>query len=108
MNYSNAPVSMLLRGPLLCTPQGWVVLASIAGYGALGGAVFAFDLTLPVAKSPGGILVFCVAWPLITFMYFVKSGMPSFNWSWPKAAWLAFVALAPVAYVIGRPYLALW
>jgi len=70
MNYTNKPVSSLLRGPLLHTPQGRVVLASIGVYLILGLLFWLGIIALPSGKNLRAILFICISWPFITFLFF--------------------------------------
>ncbi len=104
-DYTHQPVLALLSGTLLTTPQGWVVLASVAGYGLLA-LLIGWDVIAPPQKrSAGASVVGCLSWPPIVFLQFVKQGMPAFSPSWRHATFLAVCAVAPVAYVV---YLAHW
>lgn len=100
MTYANQPVAKLLRGPLLRTPQGWLVLAGLAGYWLLALLFGIGALIPPLGKDLGSAVVVCLAWPLITFLYFVKNGLPDFEASWGRAAMVGACVLAPVAYVL--------
>ena len=104
MNYDRRPVTDLLRGPLLHTPQGWVVLASVALY-ALIALVGAYLGVSPlVAKSPSPFFFMCLIWPAITFLFYVRSSHPNFDASLSRALHVAIAALAPVAFVLWRVY----
>lgn len=102
MDYSNQPLSNLLRGPLLNTPQGRVVIAAAISYLAL--AVFiSLGLVVPPIKSGvSGAIAGCLAWPFFVFLFFVKNGLPSFKPSWFEAAFLAFCSVLPVGVVLWR------
>lgn len=104
MDYTNQSVSALIRGPLVGTPQGWVVVASAIAYAALALAFFVFGLTPPMGKSVGGAVVTCASWPGVTFLLFVKHGLPSFAPSWRGALFLAVGAAAPALYVAWCAY----
>jgi hypothetical protein len=102
MDYMNQPVTAVLTGPLLRTPQGWVVLAFSVFY-FFGALLFGtFDVEPPLAFRTQNLVGMCVAWPFLLFMYFVKEGAPSFVPSPTRAAWLAFLAAFPVLYFIWR------
>lgn len=89
----------LLRNPLLSTPQGWVVLGSVAAYLLLAVAFAAFEITPPLGKSVGTSVSFCVFWPFVVFLLFIKHDMRSLTSSWSSTAFLAVCALAPVVLV---------
>ena len=102
MNYSNESIFALLRGPLLRTPQGLVVLLNGVVYLTLAIAYGVLDFTPPVNKTPETAVAFCLGWPLIFFMMWIKQGIPSFKASGWDAAFLILVACVPAAYVAIR------
>lgn len=106
MDYDRLPVAQLLRGPLLHTPQGWVVLASVALYAGLALLAALLGVSPTLAKTPGAFFVVCLSWPLITFLMYVRSNAPSFNASLSRAVHVAIVALCPVGYAVWRLYAA--
>ena len=106
MSYANQPIGALLRGPLLHTPQGYVVLASIVIYAALAVAIAAFDLAVPVVSAGGNALGLCIAWPFVTFLFFVRLGAPSFEASRWQALWLSVAAFMPLIYGAGHAFAA--
>lgn len=104
MSFDRRPVMDLLRGPLLHTPQGWVVLASGVLYLVVALAGAYLGVSSSVAKSPGAFFTICVAWPAITFLFFVRSSSPHFRASVAQAVHVAVAALAPVGYVLWRMF----
>ncbi len=98
MSYANQPVSELLKGPLLHTPQGWVVLISTGVYLVLAGLLWLGFIAPPAGKNIEASIVACIFWPLITFLFFVKTNLPNFSASWGKAFFVAISAFAPIAY----------
>lgn len=104
MDYSSAHVSALLRGPLLSTPQGWVVLTSFVGYYALAGLFALALIPAPLGKAIDTAVILCLFWPFIVFLCFVKEGAPSFKPSLWQTLFVASAALAPVIYVAYRSY----
>ena len=106
MDYDRLPVTQLLRGPVLHTPQGWVVLASVALYAGLALLAALIGVSPVLAKTPGAFFVVCVSWPLITFLMYVRSNAPSFSPSLSGAVHVAIVALCPIAYAGWRFYAA--
>jgi hypothetical protein len=82
MDYTHQPVSSLLRGPMLHTPQGWVVLASIGAYLILALLFWLGAIGLPLGKNLGSVVVVCLFWPFITFLLFVKHNISDFSPSW--------------------------
>lgn len=100
IDFTHQPVSSLLRGPLLLTPQGWVVLASTGVYLTLALLFLLGALDHPfLLKCPSCVLIGCVAWPFITFVFFVRGSAPYFFPSWLQAMFVAIGALMPIAYV---------
>ena len=68
MDYRGQPVTALLRGPLLHTPQGIAVLAFSALYLLLA-ALYAFaDLAPRPGWRAASIIGLCLAWPIILFL----------------------------------------
>ena len=100
MTYESQPVVNLLRGPLLRTPQGWVVLAGLCSYLLLA-LLFSLEaIKPPLGKDISSAVVICFFWPLITFLFFCKEGAPNFEPSWRQAALVGICALAPIGYVL--------
>jgi len=104
MNYARESVGTLLRGPLLSTPQGFVVIASVVAYAALAFAFLALGLTPPFGKSIASAVIVCASWPFIVFLQFVASGLPSFTPSLSRAAFLTLCAAVPALYVAWHTY----
>ena len=104
MDFTNQPVTALLRGPLVSTPQGLVVLASSAFYWALALAYGVLGLVPPPGMMRGTAVVMSLAWPFIVFLLFIRDGMPSFAPSWSKAAFLAIGAAAPALWAAWDAY----
>jgi hypothetical protein len=102
MDYTRQSVSALFSGPLLHTPQGWVVLAFSAVY-FFGALLFGvFDVEPPFALRTPDVVFICISYPFILFLFFVKNGIPSFVPSLSGTAWLSFYALFPVIYLLWR------
>ena len=102
VDFSNQPLENLLRGPLLHTPQGQVVIVVAIGYLALA-LLFGLGLVIPPIKSGvSGAIIGCLIWPFIVFLFFVKNGLPSFKPSWFEAAFLAVCSVLPVVLVLWR------
>jgi hypothetical protein len=104
MDYNRRPVTELLRGPLLHTPQGWVVIATglIYAVAALLGLVFGVNPLF--AKTSSTFFVLCVGWPFITFLYFVRSSAPHFAPSKVRAVELAITAILPLGFAFWNAY----
>lgn len=98
MDYSNHSVSALLRGPLISTSEGWVVLLSFLAYAALAVAYGVFGVNPPMGRSAGTAVTGCLIWPFIVFLFFVKNGLPSFKSSAWGTAFLVLCSAMPVIY----------
>ena len=98
MDYAHAPVSKLLAGPLLKTPQGWVCLGASIGY--LGVALFYVltEASPPFGWSSGKASTLFAVWPVLVFLYFIKDNLPDFAPSWKAAGWQALVACLPLLF----------
>lgn len=97
MDYTHAPVSRLLSGPLLKTPQGWVCIGSSLAY--LGAALYFFlvaEASPPFGWSSGKTSTLFAIWPVLLFLYFIKDNIPDFSPSWKAAGWQAFIASMPL------------
>lgn len=99
MDYARQSVASLLRGPLLFTPQGKVVLFTWVVFWAWGAYVLYTGSALPFKKDVGSALVIAASWPFIVFLLFVRGSMPYFKASWGKACYLALVAAALPLYL---------
>ena len=104
MNYARESVGALLRGPLISTPQGLIVIASAVAYAALAFAFLMHGLTPPFSKSIASAVIVCASWPFIVFLQFIANGLPSFTPSLSRAAFLALCAAAPALYVAWYTY----
>ena len=98
VDYTKLPVTALLRGPLLQTPQGWVVLAYAVVYLAAAGVVWLLQLPPPIGKTREVFLSLCFVWPFIVFLMFVRHGSPSFGGSWSATAWLVVYGALPAIF----------
>jgi hypothetical protein len=99
MDYSRQSVGKLFRGPLLHTPQGVVLLISIAVYLSGAALFFFFDISPPFGWTAGKASGVFIAWPILLFALFIKQNMPEFVPSWPKAIWQSFYAVAPFVFI---------
>jgi hypothetical protein len=102
MDYTRQPVAALLRGPLLRTPQGNVVLLFTACYLIAAVLVGLFGFAPWAGWTSGKFVAVCLAWPLILFLYFVRDNQPSFLPSWSSATWLSLCGAAPPLYMLFR------
>lgn len=102
MNYMKRPFREWIKGPLISTPQGWVVLLSFMVYGVLAVGFWGFGLAVPISASRESTGVFCACWPFIVFLFFVRDGAPGFNPSWASACLLAIAATTPLAFSVYR------
>jgi len=104
MDYTRESVAALIRGPLVSTPQGRVVIASAVAYAALAFAFLVLGLPPPLSKSIGSTVVVCASWPFVVFLQFVAQGLPSFLPSLSGAVFLALCAAAPALYAAWYTY----
>ena len=87
----------LVRGPLLRTPQGYVVVATLVLYVALAVASGVLGMN-PLGRSQTTSLVLCAAWPIVVFLAFTRLGLPEFTPSGWQALWLTVIALMPLTW----------
>ena len=100
MDYLRQPVGALIRGPLLRTPQGLVVLLFTTVY-LVAAALCEFWGIVPWAGwSPERFTTLCLGWPVILFVFFVRDNQPCFLPSWSNSAWLCLCGAAPLAFVL--------
>lgn len=106
MSYANRPITDLLRGPLLHTPQGLAVLIVGAVYLVLLPFVYVDAISI-FGKATGAGIVICLFWPFITFLYFLRAGIsttPDFKPSILEALWLLFIGMLPVLFPLKEKF----
>ncbi|MFM2058704.1 MAG: hypothetical protein RLY71_3089 [Pseudomonadota bacterium] len=96
MNYTNRSVADLVKGPLVHTPQGWIVMLTICIYAAYAVAHLLGTAPIQLTRSREAELALCVFWPCITCLFFVRHNLPDFTPSWSRAAQVAACAVAPL------------
>ena len=102
MNNAGLSVGAFIRGPLVHTPQGIVVLAFSVLYFVIA-AMLAFGFIAPPSPwLPANLLGLCLTWPFILVLLFIRSDFPVFSPSWGSAAWLGVCAVAPGAFTLWR------
>lgn len=94
-------VSAFVRGPLVHTPQGLVVVLFSAAYLACAAAVAA-GVEPPLGWRPFKVIGFGLFWPLVLFIQLVRMGFPSYHPSWRTTAWLGVWGIAPLAFALWR------
>jgi len=102
MSYANKSITELLRGPLLRTPQGLVVLGVCAVYLGLLPLSYA-GIFQPFGKSNSVATLMCLAWPFITFLAFIWEGSsttPEFKPSVIRTIWLVICGMAPLLFYL--------
>lgn len=102
MDYTRSPILSLLRGPLLFTPQGWVVVFTLVACWSWAAVVWASgNNTWPFGADVGRTLGQLIVWPLLVFLFYIRLCMPHFRTSWRDTALLALSALAlPLFHVV--------
>jgi hypothetical protein len=98
VGYDRAPIGELFRGPVLRTPQGWVLLAGSVTYVALGALLLAAPSHI-VSDAIQKLWIGCFFMPLLLFLCFVRTNSPTFERSSPNAAWGAVLTLFPIVFV---------
>jgi hypothetical protein len=102
MDYTRKPVSALLLGPLIHTPQGLVVVSASVLY-FLAALIFGLtDITPPFSYSSGKAVAICIGWPIFLFMFYIKSNLPDFESSWSQTGMLVFGSVVPVLYPLWK------
>ena len=99
MDYSRLPLMTLLRGPVLHTPQGLVLVVSSALYILLGVASLGFGDTVTSLDTVKKLWIGCFFMPVILFVLFVRGNSPNFSPSIPRALWGGFLAALPIFVV---------
>jgi hypothetical protein len=100
VDYGKLPVTDLLRGPLLHTPQGLIVVVYALVYLGAGAVVWLLQLPPPIGKTLEVFLTLCLLWPFIVFLMFVRHSNPAFNPSWTTASWIAVYGALPALFRI--------
>lgn len=100
MDYTRTTVFTLLRGPLMFTPQGWVVLATSAACWSWAAYLWLSGSSIIGAHEAERELVLLLAWPLLVFLFYVRLCMPHFRASWTQTAYLAVTAVSLPAFVL--------
>lgn len=104
MSFSWRPIGDIVRGPLIDSPQGRVVIVVAVIYVILIGWI-GLDMGLPFGKSKDGSIAICILWPIVTFLYFLREGLsttPEFKPSVLGTIWILIVGFAPFLLMI-RP-----
>jgi hypothetical protein len=100
MDYLRSSVMHLLRGPLLYTPQGWVVLATAAIGWGFASVAWVTGLSIFGEQLTGKELTLALVWPLLVFMFYLNLCAPHFKASRSHTAHLTVSALALPCYMI--------
>jgi hypothetical protein len=98
VDYGRLPVSALLRGPLLHTPQGLVVLAWTGAYLLAALVAYLYGWTFWQGKFKLGFIALCFAWPALIFVMFIRDNRWEFERSWRKATWLVIYGALPLLF----------
>ena len=100
MNYPQLPLSALLRGPVLHTPQGMVLLVASTVYVLVGLLSFAIGEKVATPSVAEKFGVWCLLVPLVLFVLFVRMNGPKFQPSKANAAWGTLLAALPILVVL--------
>jgi hypothetical protein len=98
VDYGRLPVSRLLRGPLLHTPQGLVVVAWTGAYLLAALVAYLVGWSPWQGKFQSGFIALCFAWPVIVFVMFIRDNHPEFKRSWGRATWLVIYGALPMLF----------
>ena len=102
MDYARTSVLSLLRGPLLFTPQGWVVIVTaLLSWSWVGYLWFAGGTGVTAGGRDRELLLFSV-WPALVFLFYVRLCIPHFQASWSQSLQLAIAAAALPAFEVLR------
>ncbi|MGN6829869.1 hypothetical protein [Paucibacter sp. M5-1] len=104
MNYASSPIRWLLQGPLLFTPQGWVVLASALTYWSWGAYVWITGQVPLFWKDASDALTLLLAWPFVVFLCYVRSSSPHSQASWWETFHLLLCVLALPVFALIRAW----
>lgn len=103
MDYMNQSVSSLLRGPLIHTVQGRVLIGATLGYASLAALLWAHVFSTVPETQLNSLAWGCLIYPGILFLMFVKHSAPAFKSSWGTALYLMVLSVLPLAwYAWGR------
>ncbi|MCZ8073092.1 MAG: hypothetical protein O9341_03080 [Paucibacter sp.] len=94
MDYTRKSILALFRGPLLYTPQGWVVLttALISWLLFADARLHSEPLVIHQLSDRGAALL--GIWPVLVFLFYVHLCMPHFRRSWRQTMLLLLSALS--------------
>ncbi|WP_132325295.1 MULTISPECIES: hypothetical protein [Methylomonas] len=99
MDYHHLPVTDFIRGPLLTTPQGWVVVGFSVIYLGIGLLTLFVEFPATLDLSADKTSAVCMLWPFLLFVYFIRdSGLSNFSPSLENTIWLVFWGMAPISF----------
>lgn len=98
MDYTNSSVLALLRGPLLFTPQGWVVLATCISGWSLAGISWLVGGPIYFSGTEDREQALLLVWPFLVFLFYIQLCMPHFQASWRRALALGISAASLPAF----------
>ena len=98
MDHTRSSVFSLLRGPLLFTPQGWIVLANSISCWSLIGASWLIHAPIHFAEMENRTALLLGAWPIVVFLFYVRLCMPHFQTSWVQTVLLGISAASLPAF----------
>jgi hypothetical protein len=92
MDYERSSVVSLLRGPLLFTPQGWVVLATALLCWTGVAYVWLTHEAGPMEAFQSRTVALFGLWPFLVFLFYVRLCTPHFQASWSQTMLLTVSA----------------
>ena len=99
MDHLSQPLSKFFRRTLFRTSQGLVFLFISAIY-LFGAILFGLlEVTPPFGLPKDKTVVFCLGFPVIFFVLFIKQNIPSWDSSWSASIWLFLYGITPLAWV---------
>jgi hypothetical protein len=102
MNTVAPSVGAFIRGPLIHTQQGIVVVVFSVLY-LIAASLFAFSgVTPPSPWRQVNAIGLCLVWPFVIVLAFIRTDFPAFSPSWRSALWLSVWAIAPGAFTVWR------
>jgi hypothetical protein len=93
VGYNRLPVSDLVRGPLLHTPQGIAVVICVLANLNAACIVWLFQLPLPNGRTREVFFVLSLGWSFIVFLVFICHSPSNF-----RSSWITFYGVLPAIF----------